>query len=94
MLLLLTITSDTNSQPIETEQPPTEFRATTHRPVGVPRSADAAERYLADHNATRPQGVPRSADAAERYLADHNATRPKGVPRSADAAERYLADHE
>ena len=89
VLVLLTITSNTTSQRIETEQTPTEPSM-----VGVPRSADAAERYLADHDATRPLGVPRSADAAERYLADHDATRPLGVPRSADAAERYLADHE
>jgi hypothetical protein len=89
VLVLLTITSDTAPQRIETEQTPAEPSL-----VGVPRSADAAERYLADHNATRPSGVPLSVDAAERYLADHNATRPNGVPLTADAAERYLADHE
>ena len=94
VLLLLTITSDTNSRPTQSEPPPvTSFEDNVTRPEGVPGSADAAERYLANHNATRPKGAPWSADAAERYLANHNATRPKGAPWSADAAERYLANH-
>lgn len=88
ILVLLTITTDTAPQRIEPGQTPAEPSQ-----VGVPRSADAAERYLTDHNLPRPMGVPGSADAAERYLAEHNAPRPMGVPGSADAAERYFADH-
>ncbi|RYP87713.1 hypothetical protein EKO23_04785 [Nocardioides guangzhouensis] len=73
-MLVLTITSDTGSPRIQPEQP-TDAGSTadgnTTRPEGVPWSADAAERYFAQHNATRPEGVPWSADAAERYFANH-----------------------
>ena len=66
LLVLLTTMSETAPQRVEPEQtPPGPSLA------GVPRSADAAERWLADHVATRPMGVPGSADAAERWLADH-----------------------
>ena len=74
VLLLLTITSDTDSPRIETDQPTAESplaNDNTTRPEGAPMSADAAERYLAHDNTTRPEGVPLSADAAERYLANH-----------------------
>ena len=74
VLLLLTITSDTDSPRIETDQPLVTSYLTDQdvtRPEGVPGSADAAERYLANQNATRPEGVPWSADAAERYFANH-----------------------
>jgi len=74
VLLLLTITSDTDSPGTETDQPAAESQVgndNTTRPEGVPLSADAAERYFAHHNATRPEGVPWSADAAERYFANH-----------------------
>jgi hypothetical protein len=91
MLLLLTITSDPSPQRITDPKPAED--SVVGRPVGVPGSADAAERYLADQQGSRPIGVPGSADAAERYLADQQGSRPIGVPGSADAAERYLADH-
>ena len=73
-------------------------RALPRRPPGLPpgrcpRSADGAERYLADQQGSRPIGVPGSADGAERYLADQQGSRPIGVPGSADGAERYLSDH-
>ena len=74
VLLLLTITSDSDSPRIETDQPMVRSYLTDQdvtRPEGVPGSADAAERYLANQNAIRPEGVPWSADAAERYLANH-----------------------
>ena len=92
MLLLLTIRSDPSPQRI-TEPTPAED-SVVGRPVGVPGSADGAERYLADQQGSRPVGVPGSADGAERYLADHQGSRPIGVPGSADAAERYLADQQ
>jgi hypothetical protein len=92
VLLLLTITSDPSSQRI-TAPTPTED-SVVGRPVGVPRSADGAERYLADHQSSRPMGVPGSADGAERYLADHQSSLPTGVPGSADGAERYLANQQ
>ena len=60
-----------------------------------PWSADAAERYLANHNATRPEGVPlvgRRRRALPRQPERHSTG---GCPSwSADAAERYLANHE
>lgn len=70
-LLLMSITSGTG-QPTPTDRPPL-----TQAVPGVPMSADAAERYLAQrHFAERglagPAGVPGSADAAERYLADRD----------------------
>ena len=65
-ILLLTMTSDPAPQPREIQQP-----APRSSLVGVPRSADAAERWLANSTLVRPAGVPGSADAAERYLADH-----------------------
>jgi hypothetical protein len=92
MLLLLTITSDPSPQRI-TAPPPAEG-SLVGRPVGVPGSADGAERYLADQQGSRPIGVPGSADGAERYLADQQGSRPVGVPGSADGAERYLADQQ
>jgi hypothetical protein len=42
-------------------------------PVGVPHSADAAERWFASQHpapAGWPEGIPRSADAAERWFAN------------------------
>jgi hypothetical protein len=86
-LVLLTMTSDPAPQPRETQQPAPESSL-----AGVPRSADAAERWLANRTPVRPVRVPRSADAAERWLANSTLDRPVGVPGSADAAERYLAD--
>jgi hypothetical protein len=98
LLIVLTFTSGQERQPTRTEQPPAGSPAAQppagSSMLGVPRSADAAERYLAGHTSLRPAGVPRSADAAERYLAQHNTTPPAGVPQSADAAERYLAGNE
>jgi hypothetical protein len=89
MLVLLVMTSDPAPQPREIQQPAPESSL-----VGVPRSADAAERWLANRTPVPPVGVPRSADTAERWLANRTPVRPAGVPGSADAAERYLADHE
>ncbi len=66
-------------------------------PVGVPQSADAAERWFAQQHpapVSWPVGVPRSADAAERWFAQQHpapVSWPVGVPRSADAAERWFA---
>jgi hypothetical protein len=91
VLMLLTITSDPSPQRITAPTPAED--TVVGRPVGVPMSADGAERYLADHQGSRPVGVSMSADGAERYLADHQGSRPVGVPMSADGAERYLADH-
>jgi hypothetical protein len=88
-LVLLTMTSDPAPQPREVQQP-----APRSSLVGVPRSADAAERWLANSTPVPPVGVPRSADAAERWLANSTPVPPVGVPRSADAAERWLADDE
>lgn len=65
-LLLMSITSGTG-QPTRTDRPPV-----TQAVPGVPMSADAAERYLANRSITRPEGAPWSADAAERYLADRD----------------------
>ncbi|MFC5176046.1 hypothetical protein [Nocardioides taihuensis] len=84
VLVLLSITSDTAPERVET---PADTSL-----VGVPQSADGAERYLAELSLTWPVGVPQSADAAERYLAELSLTWPVGVPQSADAAERYLAE--
>ncbi|MGH3347247.1 MAG: hypothetical protein ACRDO4_09705 [Nocardioides sp.] len=42
-------------------------------PAGVPRSADAAERWFAQQHQVRagwPEGIHRSADAAERWFAN------------------------
>ena len=99
VLVVLTFTSDPAVKHVQTPQSPTGSTI-QQRPAGAPMSADAAERYLAQHGtnlATRPSGVPMSADAAERYLAQHGTTHSHpaaGVPLSADAAERYLADQE
>ena len=65
VLILQAITSDTAPQPNDTEQAPSAPSR-----VGVPGSADGAERYLADYGNPRPMGVPGSADGAERYLAE------------------------
>ena len=62
-LTTLVIASESDPQRFGTERVPVG----PSRP-GVPLSADGAERYLADRNASLPAGVPRSADAAERYL--------------------------
>ena len=91
VLVLFTITSDPSPQRITVPKPAED--SVVGRPGGVPRSADGAERYLAEHQSSRPIGVPGSADGAERYLAEHQSSRPIGVPGSADGAERYLADH-
>ena len=90
-LVLLTVTSDPSPQGI-TDPTPAEAPVIGQQ-VGVPRSADGAERYLAAHQGSRPAGVPMSADGAERYLAAHQGSRPAGAPMSADGAERYLAAH-
>jgi hypothetical protein len=90
-LLVLTITSDPSPQRITAPTPAED--SVVGRPVGVPRSADGAERYLAHHQSSRPIGAPRSADGAERYLAHQQGSRLIGVPGSADGAERYLSDH-
>ena len=69
-------------------------------PAGIPRSADAAERWFAQQQqapAGWPAGIPRSADAAERWFAQQqqaSAGWPAGIPRSADAAERWFASRE
>src|SRR4051794_25964704 len=68
-LVLLTIASDPSPQ-TPTHRAPTES-SVVGRPVGVPGSADGAERYLADlQRLSRPIGAPGSADGAERYLAN------------------------
>lgn len=89
VVAVLSFMLDTTTERAETETTPAGISM-----VGVPGSADAAERYLAELDAARPPGVPGSADAAERSLAELDATRPPGVPGSADAAERSLADQE
>jgi hypothetical protein len=53
--------------------------------AAIPRSADAAERWLAPHHPD-VQGL--SVDAAERWLAPHH---PDVQGLSVDAAERWLA---
>ena len=86
-LVLLTSTSEAASQGIETEQTPVE-----PSPVGVPRSADSAERYFADQSVTRPMGVPLEfSDAVvESYFDWHIGSLTGNVPRSADEAERFF----
>lgn len=61
-------------------------------PAGVPRSADAVERWFFQQRyAGWPTGVPRSADAVERWFLQQRYTGwPAGVPQTADGADRVL----
>jgi hypothetical protein len=86
LLVLLTMTSDPAPQPREVHHPAPESSL-----LGMPRSADAAERWLANRTPVPPVGAPHSADAAERWLANSTPVPPVGAPHSADAAERWLA---
>jgi hypothetical protein len=99
VLILAVTSSGPAPQPATTPSPTSSLFDAPNSyagwPAGVPRSADAAERWFAQEQATAgwPAGVPRSADAAERWFAQQQATAgwPAGVPRSADAAERWFA---
>jgi hypothetical protein len=75
-LLLVTMTSDPAPQPRETPRPAPESSL-----VGVPRSADAAERWLANRTPVPPVGVPHSADSAEHWLANSPLDQPNPPAR-------------